>query len=171
MTVHLLKKSKPFILNLLGAVIIFIVISTALDYWRGKHLPEGNIPTAEYTDINGQVFNLNTLTHNELTIVYFWATWCGPCKVTSPSIKQLAKHYSVVTIAMASGEDAKLRSYFKDNALPIINDDSQAISKQWGVQVTPTILFIKNKQILGHTTGISGLPGLWLRAWWFNLGD
>lgn len=184
-----LKKLRSFIVQLLGFIVIFFVISSILDFWRGKSLSTAAMPIDSYVDIADNIVDIAALSEQELTVVYFWATWCGPCKITSPSIKQLAKHYNVVTVAMASGEDAGLASYFDNDSsnqrasnknaphksdrnkrtpLPIINDDSQDIAQQWGIKVTPTVLFIKNRKILGHTTGASGFPGLWARAAWLN---
>ena len=149
-------------------VLVFLVLSVALDEWRGRALPLASIPKTVYFDVEGNSVDLLALSREGLVVVYFWATWCGPCKVTSPSIKQLAKHYPVVTIAMASGGDDKLKRYFSNAApsLVMVNDNSQTIAKQWGVQVTPTVLFVKNGAIAGHTIGASGYPGLRLRAWW-----
>ena len=149
-------------------MLMFLVLSAALDGWRGRALPQSSIPEGTYRDIEGKSVDLSALSAEGLTVVYFWATWCGPCKVTSPSIKQLAKHYPVVTIAMASGGDDELKRYFSgaEPSLVMVNDNNQTIAKQWGVQVTPTVLFVKNGAIAGHTSGASGYPGLRLRAWW-----
>jgi thiol-disulfide isomerase/thioredoxin len=152
-----------------GAFIgIFILLSAAVDSWRGRELPVSNIPKGPYIDIEGKSVDIAALSQDGLVIVYFWATWCGPCKLTSPSIQQLAKHYPVVTVAMASGADDDLKNYAADNSpqLAIINDDNQSISKQWRVAVTPTVLFVKSGAIAGYTMGASGYPGLRLRAWW-----
>lgn len=145
----------------------FILLSFAMDYWRGRGLPDNNIPYDSYVDISGKQIDVNTLSGNGLTVVYFWATWCGPCKVTSPSIKQLAKHYPVVSIALRSGENERLAKYFNNTEyeIPIVNDNDGIISKQWGVGVMPTVLFIKDKKILSYTMGASGYPGLLARAW------
>lgn len=150
-------------------VLVFLVLSAVLDGWRGRALPLSAIPEGAYLDLKGNSVDLSALSREGLTVVYFWATWCGPCKVTSPSVEQLAKHYPVVTIAMASGDDGVLKGYFPGStpSLVMVNDDSQAIARQWGVGVTPTVLFVKNSTIVGYTMGASGYPGLLLRAWWW----
>ncbi|BCE00290.1 thioredoxin domain-containing protein [Marinicellulosiphila megalodicopiae] len=157
----LLKVMKHFLIFAL----VFFSIAFALDYWRGQTLPTANIPQSEYIDIEGNSIDLTLLSKDQLVVVYFWATWCTPCKVTTLSMKQLVKTYPVVSIAMASGENSELVGHFGEQSnIKTINDDDQIISKLWGVQVTPTILFIKNGQVLGHTTGISGLPSLLVRT-------
>ena len=153
--------------TLVAYVSVFILLSLVMDYWRGRALPENHIPYDSYIDISGKPVDIKTLSGNGLTVVYFWATWCGPCKVTSPSVKYLAKHYPVVSIALKSGEDDALTKYFNntESVIPIVNDTDGVISKQWGVHAVPTVLFIKDKKILSYTMGASGYPGLLARAW------
>lgn len=173
-----------------GFIVLFSVVSLALDIWRGKNIPKNSIPMASYVPLSSEPFNsqpsnhepsnqkslnekpLNIveLSNNRLIIMYFWAEWCGPCKVTTPSVKQLAKHYPVVSVAMASGENKKLARYVNHAKMtfPVINDNNQTIARSWGVKVTPSILFIKNGKVLGFTAGVSGYPGLLARAWWLD---
>ncbi|WP_053980605.1 thioredoxin domain-containing protein [Marinagarivorans algicola] len=171
----IVKKVSSIAIQVAIMLFVFLLMSTALDIWRAQQLPQGTLPVGSYTTLNEQVINFHDLEHyaaDELVVVYFWATWCGPCKVTSPSVKQLAKHHPVVSIAMASGDDKVLEQYVSSSGLniPVINDDNQAIANTWGVKVTPTVLFIKGGQIHGYTMGASGYPGLLARAWWLAKG-
>ena len=147
-------------------LLMFFIISTVIDWWRGSDLPDSAIPPLQTQSVNGQNLDLATLSDDQLVIVYFWGSWCGPCKVTSPSINRLSKYYPVVSIAMSSGSDQALQKHAKENGFnfEVINDNDNLISSQWGVSATPLIVFVKNNQIVDHTTGISLLPGLFFRA-------
>ncbi len=174
---NIVKKISKIAIKIATMVLVFVLVSTLLDAWRAKQLPQGELPGGAYNTLAGQRIDFDDfakgLPANELVVVYFWATWCGPCKVTSPSVKHLAKHYRVVSIAMASGDDQVLGQYVRDSGfnVPVINDDDQLIANAWGVKVTPTVLFVKGGQIQGYTMGASGYPGLLARAWWWAKGE
>jgi thioredoxin 1 len=64
---------------------------------------------------------------NPLMIVDFWAPWCGPCRMVSPIIEQLAREYSgKVTVG-------------KVNV-----DENQRIASAFGIQSIPTLMIFKN---------------------------
>lgn len=58
-------------------------------------------------------------------IVDFYADWCGPCKMVSPVLDQLAKEY-----------EGKIQVY------KVNTDEEQELSAVFGIQSIPTILFI-----------------------------
>jgi thioredoxin 1 len=61
-----------------------------------------------------------------LMIVDFWAPWCGPCRMVSPIIEQLAREYS--------GKVA----FGKVNV-----DENQRIAASFGIQSIPTLMIFK----------------------------
>ena len=59
------------------------------------------------------------------TIVDFWADWCGPCKMISPLLEQIAKEYEV-----------------KVNVYKVNADEENEVASAVGVQGLPSLLFI-----------------------------
>ena len=160
------KKILDFVKQLLIYFVAFIVIAAAVDWWRGRDLPKSDIPAFNEPTLSGEVVDLQSLSQDQVVIVYFWATWCGACRVTSPSISRLSRYYPVVSVAMSSGSDDVVRRYLDKNQylFDVVNDDEQRISESWSIPVTPLVFFIKNGKVVDYTTGITLLPGLFWRA-------
>ena len=74
-----------------------------------------------------------------ILLVDFWAPWCGPCRMVSPIIEQLAREYS--------GKVA----FGKVNV-----DENQMISSSYGIQSIPTMMIFKNGKAID--TMIGALP-------------
>lgn len=69
-------------------------------------------------------------------LVDFWATWCGPCKMLSPVIEEIAKEF-----------DGKIK-VGKVNV-----DDETELAIKFGVEVIPTLVFFKDGKIVSRTAG------------------
>lgn len=74
---------------------------------------------------------------SEIPVVLdFWATWCGPCKMLSPILDELAAEYS---------DRARI---CKVNV-----DDEPELSARFGIASIPTLIFFRNGEILKKTVG------------------
>lgn len=87
----------------------------------------------EFTDNN---FKSEVLESDKLTLIDFWAEWCGPCRMVGPIVEELAKDY-----------DGKAK-IGKVNV-----DHNPGISMMYGIRNIPTILFIKNGQVVDKQVG------------------
>jgi thioredoxin 1 len=88
----------------------------------------------DFTDDN---FTAEALQNPLPVVVDFWAVWCGPCKMLSPVIEEIA------------GELAGTIVVGKLNV-----DDNPKTAARYGVSGIPTLLFIKNGQVVGQHTGL-----------------
>ncbi|MBR0274530.1 MAG: thioredoxin [Bacteroidaceae bacterium] len=69
-------------------------------------------------------------------VVDFWATWCGPCRKVGPYIEELAEQY---------GNQAIIGK--------VDVDENDELAMRFGVRNIPTILFIKNGQVVDKQIG------------------
>jgi thioredoxin 1 len=71
-----------------------------------------------------------------LTMVDFWATWCGPCRMIAPIVEQLAESYAgQVTVGKLDV------------------DSNPRTAAQFGVRSIPTILFLREGKVVDQVVG------------------
>lgn len=87
----------------------------------------------EFTDLN---FKEAALDNDGVSVVDFWAEWCGPCRLVGPVIEDLSKDYEGKALIG------------KVNV-----DNNPDISMKYGVRSIPTILFIKNGEVVDKHVG------------------
>jgi len=78
-----------------------------------------------------------------LTVVDFWAPWCGPCRMVGPVIEELAKEM-----------DGEVR-FAKVNV-----DDNPEIAGRFGIRSIPTIGFFVGSEPVGGVVGAYPKPAL-----------
>lgn len=115
--------------------------------------------------LKGDWLDINKMSQDKPVLIYFWATWCSVCDLVSPSVNWLSDSHQVVSIAITSGPNKRLKQYiqYKDYHFPVINDEKGLISQQWGVTATPSVVIVNKGAIASITTGASTPIGLWLR--------
>ncbi|WP_156819040.1 protein disulfide oxidoreductase [Psychrobacter lutiphocae] len=152
-------------------LIIFVVIYTVINWWRQPVMPAD--PKLQLIDYQGELVDLEQLSQQSPVLVYFWGTWCGVCKVTSPTINTLSQqnNYPIVTIAVNSGSNQDLHQYMAEHnyTFTTINDPNGAIFDQWQGQVTPSYVVLKNGEMTQGLTGIQPKWSLKLRLWLSSL--
>lgn len=148
-----------------GFVVLLAVLTFAVDWWRQPSEPAGFARETMLLQ-NGKPFVAAEWSQGRTGVVYFWATWCGICRHTSPQVARLhADGIPLVGVALQSGSDEEVAAYMRNQGLAFdnINDADGRLARAWQVAVTPTVVLIKDGKMVHHTTGISSYWGLRLR--------
>lgn len=88
--------------------------------------------------------NFNDIIKGEkLTLVDFFATWCGPCKMMHPVLEQLKKDL---------GENIRI--------IKLDVDENEDISAQYSIQSVPTLMLFKKGEIVWRQSGAMSLNEL-----------
>ncbi|MDY1037709.1 protein disulfide oxidoreductase [Lelliottia sp. CFBP8978] len=156
-----------------GLVWLLIALAAVLvmDQFRKPALPPTFISTALQT-LDGESVDLAQRSDDRPLVVYVWATWCGVCRYTTPSVAKMAEDgQNVITVALRSGDDAALNRWLakKHYAMPTVNDPQGQLARRWQVQVTPTVMIVSRGEVKSITTGYTSGWGIKLRLWWAGL--
>lgn len=87
----------------------------------------------EFTDAN---FQQTVLESDKLSVIDFWAEWCGPCRAIGPVIEELSKEYEG-----------------KVNIGKVNVDVNPTLSMNFGITSIPAILFVKGGQVVDKQIG------------------
>lgn len=77
-----------------------------------------------------------TVKNNPALVIDCWAPWCGPCRMMSPVIDELASDY-----------DGKI-TFGKLNT-----DENQDVAEKYGIQSIPTLLIFKDGKLADRKVG------------------
>ncbi|UCC26267.1 MAG: thioredoxin [Gemmatimonadales bacterium] len=94
------------------------------------------------TAISDATFQEEVEASDGLTIVDFWAEWCGPCRLVAPVVEELANEYG-------------------DKGLKVTKldvDQNPQTSARYGIRSIPTILFFKGGEVVDRVVGAMPKP-------------
>lgn len=89
---------------------------------------------ANYIVLNEE--NFDAVTKEGIVLVDFWANWCGPCKMLSPTIDDIAKEYEGKVVV---GK--------------VDVDENEAIARNYGIMAIPTLFLFKDGEIVEKISG------------------
>lgn len=91
---------------------------------------------SQIKELTKATFQSEIMGKSTLSVIDFWAAWCGPCQMLSPIVDQVSQKYEDV-------------DFYKVNI-----DEEQELAMQFNVQSIPTLAFIKDGKTVDLSVGL-----------------
>ena len=95
-------------------------------------------------EVNGtEQWQNEVINSDKPVFVDFWAEWCGPCRIVSPTVEELSKEYKD-----------------KVNFVKVNVDDNNELASKYNVFSIPTLAIFRDGQIISQTAGAASKESL-----------
>ena len=88
------------------------------------------------TNVTKENFDKEVMQAEGTVLIDFWAAWCGPCRVIAPAVEKIAEEHPEVKVCK------------------INIDDEQELAIRHGVMSIPTLMVVKNGEIVNTAVGL-----------------
>lgn len=137
-------KNKIILIVLIVAFIgIMLLLNNVLKNETDKKISSENVVSDNQEEVKEMVIKVNSenfetevLNSEKTVLIDFYADWCGPCKMLSPIVEQVASENTNVKV------------------VKINIDDEQDLAIDYGVMSIPTLVVIKNGQEADRVAGV-----------------
>ena len=88
------------------------------------------------TNVTKENFDKEVMQAEGTVLIDFWAAWCGPCRMIAPAVEKIAEEHPEVKVCK------------------INIDDEQELASRHGVMSIPTLMVVKNGEIVNTAVGL-----------------
>ena len=87
--------------------------------------------------LSNENFNQEVLESDKTVLIDFWASWCGPCKMLSPVVDEIAEEV-----------DSSIK------VCKVNVDEQRELATEFQVRSIPTLVVIKNGKVVNQSVGV-----------------
>ncbi|EMY77869.1 thioredoxin-like domain protein [Leptospira weilii serovar Ranarum str. ICFT] len=148
-------------------ILLFLSITIALSIFKASDL-KPSVSLNGMKSFDGIRYD----SENQVTVVYFWATWCGVCSVNLPLIKwyshQLENSSRFSFVSVEEGENSEeLNRYVKEKDLRFkIIPANVSFLKEWRINSYPSFVILDRSGVIRFAdSGMMNPFSFFLRIW------
>jgi len=98
--------------------------------------------------LTGETIDDSIVSNNKLTMVNYWATWCGPCVGEIPDLQKIGEEYadkgfSIIGVLLGDEDYDGARKFLSDNGItyPVVLPEGAFLDLASGISAIPTTMF------------------------------
>ncbi len=158
----------------LATLALVLAVAWGVNAWQTRHLPDGPAPAFEaplvgsLTDTQIELERWRGAYPGRAVALHFWAEWCPICRMEEGSITDVQQDWPVLTVAMRSGDAARVQRELQQRGLPWLSavDADGAIAKRYGLASVPAFVVLDAQgRIRYASVGYTPEWGMRLRLW------
>lgn len=158
------------------ALTLLMVVGVVLgaNAWQTRHIPAGQAPGFQ-APLAGAVGTQDVTLDawraqhaGRAVALHFWADWCPICRAEEENINALQQEWPVLTVAMRSGDTAKVARVLQQRQLPWLAavDDDGSLSDRYGLKGVPALIVLDAQgRIRYASVGYTPEWSMRLRLW------
>ena len=155
-------------------LLIVVAVVLGLNAWQTRHIPAGKAPDFQIAlagAVGAQDVTLDAWRAQHAgraVALHFWAEWCPICRAEEASITELQQDWPVLTIAMRSGDAARVARVMQQRQLPWLAavDDDGSLSTRYGLKAVPALIVLDAQGRIRHASvGYTPEWSMRLRLW------
>jgi thiol-disulfide isomerase/thioredoxin len=166
----------PFIKFLLQQLILILAVLIGMNYLQGRNSISGASPIAQLVDLKGGAFEFPAKDTNKVKIVYFFAPWCGVCRLSMGNlnvIQDYLPNVSVQVVALDYESREEVSQFVQDLNIRVpVAFGSESMRNAWRIQAYPSYFVLsRDNTIASSSLGYSSQLGMILRVLfvsWFH---
>jgi thiol-disulfide isomerase/thioredoxin len=142
-------------------VVLIATVSLSFSSSYGSTSEHGHPFDLVLLDLEGKEIRLDAFANGKPLLLYFWATWCKPCRKTQPLVADIHKKYKdrikVLGINVGGVDSLEAIKEYKSShriSYPMLVDRDNTVARAYKINAIPTI-------IVSNSTGVTLYRGNW----------
>ncbi len=149
--------------------LVLIALFSALSSWASRHMlsDDDMAPPMQLTTLDGQPVFIDWSNQQQRTLLYFFAPWCGVCRISMPGLNLIdTNNLQVHAVALDYQDSQAVSDFINDVGFTgsVLMGNRQT-QDQFKIQGYPSYYVVDSQgQVQHRDQGLSTPPGLWLRT-------